>query len=855
MRKSSKALWISAALFVLVLAATLVLSACTGPVGPAGAPGAPGAAGTSTGKVAGKVTNTLTKAGVSGVAVTTDPAIPNLTITTDASGSYSADLPIGPYTLTFKKTGYDNGTQAASVVAGITSTKDVALKPTKNVSVSAGAAVASKPEATVTLKATAEAFDGSTISTYEWSQVSGVAARLDGKDSATATVTLSKEAAYKLHLVEALENIERVKVVGINPHLLIDAETTQFKVTVTTSSGKYSATVNVTAELPLADSTGLPVVGKETPVLLQGKTQATYDWAITAAPANSKAALRDATTRYPFFNPDLVGKYTVTEKKSGATLDVWAGTWSTGAISALDDKGEPLSTGCTICHDDKTASNNFKEWRLSGHAEIFQQNVDNPAGHWTESCALCHTVGYNKSATNGGWDEAMAAEKWVVPSHGDIGLYKSMFATFPKTAALSNIQCENCHGPNDGTGLHPNQTLDAARISLSSDVCGSCHGEPPRHGRFQQWETSGHGNFELATDEGGSTNCARCHTSQGFLQWLKQGDLTKALQGANGNMTAAELAKIVTKDTALPQTCATCHDPHKLGTTSGEPNDVILRVQGSTPMLPSGYKAENVGNGAMCITCHNTRNGAKSDAVLPTAYQAPHTAAQGDVLMGQNAYFVNTPMRSPHAAIKNTCTACHMEETPPPAQYSNQGAGTNHSFAATLTICSSCHTKALDGNAFILGEEEQIAKLGKAMSDTLLKRAGVQFFVQDYTPHAFAGKDYDVRSNAIQIQTSNIASVEPTEPHGQQGFLFTLKTPITVTYAPTGETPHTASVTILEVQLGNITTDGTKAVVAPSDPLVRVGWNYWLLHGDGSGGIHNPAFASEIISSSMNALK
>jgi len=32
--------------------------------------------------------------------------------------------------------------------------------------------------------------------------------------------------------------------------------------------------------------------------------------------------------------------------------------------------------------------------------------------------------------------------------------------------------------------LHPDGVLDTARISLSADVCASCHGEPPRHGRF-----------------------------------------------------------------------------------------------------------------------------------------------------------------------------------------------------------------------------------------------------------------------------------------------------------------------------------------------------------------------------------
>lgn len=29
-------------------------------------------------------------------------------------------------------------------------------------------------------------------------------------------------------------------------------------------------------------------------------------------------------------------------------------------------------------------------------------------------------------------------------------------------------------------------------------LCGACHGEPARHGRFQPWEERGHGNLELA---------------------------------------------------------------------------------------------------------------------------------------------------------------------------------------------------------------------------------------------------------------------------------------------------------------------------------------------------------------------
>ena len=53
---------------------------------------------------------------------------------------------------------------------------------------------------------------------------------------------------------------------------------------------------------------------------------------------------------------------------------------------------------------------------------------------------------------------------------------------YPDTAQIANIQCENCHGPQNG-GAH---TQGSPRIDLSSNVCATCHGEPLRHARFQQ---------------------------------------------------------------------------------------------------------------------------------------------------------------------------------------------------------------------------------------------------------------------------------------------------------------------------------------------------------------------------------
>ncbi|MBM2831534.1 MAG: hypothetical protein HW414_586, partial [Dehalococcoidia bacterium] len=450
---------------------------------------------------------------------------------------------------------------------------------------------------------------------------------------------------------------------------------------------------------------------------------------------------------------------------------------------------------------------------------------------------------------------------WKVPSHGELGLWTSILKQYPRMSKLSNIQCENCHGPNNGNTLHPNKTIDAARMNISSDVCGACHGEPPRHGKLQQWEESGHGNFDLAILEGSvetraasAGHCGRCHTGQGFLTWTKQGDPTKRIQGAKGDATVAELTAMgLTKDSIQPITCTACHDPHAQGTTSGDPTNATVRIMGDTKMLPAGFQALKVGKGALCMTCHNSRNAARSDEIPPTSYSAPHTAAQADVLMGENSFFVST-MRSPHANLQDTCVTCHMEATPPPAGYTQ--TYTNHSFAASPKICGTCHSASLNAKAFQTGTEEKVHELGAAMSAYLLKKIpGAQITVADYTPHPFGGKEYDVKSAPLAVDKTNIVSVEPTEPHGQIGFIIKFRNQVNFTYSPQGEAPHSMMLFEAEVQLGDITTDGRTPLIPTSDVLVKAGWNYFLIHGDGSEGIHNPAFTMEVIEASIKALK
>ncbi len=727
--------------------------------------------------------------------------------------------------------------------AGSAGAPEEAPEPVSSVTVDAEKDQTAEPGVAVTLKAATKITDGSSVTGYKWTQVSGVKATIAGADTDTLKVTLGDAATYKAELINALETLDRFTVQAINPHSLEAAEGATFKVTVTTSSGSYSDTVAVTAHLPYVVNLGIANVPTGLPVLLHGKDQSAYNWTI-AAPSGSKATLRDSSTQNPSFSPDITGKYTLTETNSGANIDIYAGTWA-GAITGQDAKGQPLSADCTGCHNGKIAADQFTSWKESGHAEILTQNIDNPSGHWSEACASCHTVGYAPGIDNGGFDEAMAAEGWEVP-HGAVGNWAKMLGDYPKTAKLANIQCENCHGPNKDSTLHANGTIDAARVSISSDVCIACHGEPPRHGRGQQWEESGHANYELAIEEAtvesrGSlaAHCGRCHSGQGFLAWIEQDDLTKQIQGANGNATADELTALgLTNDTVQPQTCVVCHDPHEQGTTSGEPNTATVRISGDTPMLPAGFKAVSVGRGALCMTCHNTRNGANNDIATPVIDDhTPHVAAQADVLMGQNAFFVSVGNRSAHSYIEDTCTTCHMEETPPPAEFSYNLGGTNHAFEASLNICASCHSDTLSGKALQESTEAKLEELKEAIEHAIIAEITAQTDMWRTVVLNGVGAD----GADVNIKNgSSVSAVELLETHGRMAMDITVN-----------------GTTYEHVRLASDTTVGSGTLLdsAAGQTIAKAGWNYFLLHGDGSEGVHNPSFTLDILNASIAALK
>ncbi len=603
----------------------------------------------------------------------------------------------------------------------------------------------------------------------------------------------------------------------------------------TTSAGEYMEEVEVHGELPYQVAAGINNVALGSNVTLSAPEADTYAWTLTA-PAGSDAELTDATSRIPAFTADVEGEYTVGEGE--AEFVVYAGKFA-GAISGIDEDGLPKSASCTTCHAEGGNIDQFTPWKQSGHAHILTNNI-NTSTHYSTGCFSCHTVGFNGVEGDGGIDDAADWDAFIEADlFHDVKMenWGIVVDDFPTVAKLANIQCENCHGPNaDGAAHH--SSADRGRTSLSSDVCATCHGEPLRHARFQQWEESGHSNYALAESYASNGNCGRCHSGNGFVAWTKSGDWEASLDTEALGISAAN---------AHPQTCATCHFTHDVGTKTGDGNDANLRVYGDSPMLQAGFKAVGMGNGALCITCHNARRGLIGDDIsTPAGGRAPHGGPHGDVFMGMNAYFVKG-LRSPHSYIKDTCTNCHMELEDPPADLSYKLGGTNHTFTASTAVCANCHG-IFDGGTLA----EATEGVAHELAERLMEYAHIKF-------EAAGTVWVEGEEGVVELDYDEI---HPTTGHGRQA-IHTIKGEMEDHFQL-----RKAWMDAGDDGEGNWTLEDADGVYTEEDEgfpifddendddikFYKAGWNYHLIHYDNSHGAHNPSFTFELLEAAIAAM-
>ncbi len=716
--------------------------------------------------------------------------------------------------------------------------------------------------------------------------------------------------------------------IGVLPITTDSRGTISPAVTVTDGLGgstKVSVSVNAAGLQP-----GLGNVAVGVPVYLNSgvNNDTATTWSVVGPSTSPTYSVSTAlsTGRNPFFTPDAQGKYIITTG-TGSTLTLYAGKW----VGVIDTQSTNLVTyttktvttangmwygwapsstqssftytnwpvintdpGCSIsgCHDGSTAPDVASEWKQTVHASFFSRGIENITSNGG-TCLTCHTTGYDQaaSAANNGFDDMATLESFTYPTKAT-GAWKTMITNDPQTAKRANIQCENCHGPQDsgstdqahalvGGTITSDLSPSSVRVNYGSEVCAQCHASGTGHHFFSEWLASinpdsnkGHSKLAQIDATGYSgharstdNSCVRCHTAQGFAVYVDQ--------LSSGNAGTIPDSKITWgKSNAEVQTCTACHDPHS------DENENQLRSSNTVTMTMAGFGVNGVGKGALCMICHNNRNGIQcasaptttglctggglsptgatflhEDAATngataaapnpsnPDSYlDSMHDASQADVLMGRNFFFMGTslPMISKHANVEDTCVGCHMALNPQTHLSHNAPAVSSHVFyikdADVATLCANCHGNGtVDGEALQAFVEDQLDVLADKIAANLLARVQGQTIYINYYPTGQAA-----------VHTALTVGGSTTVTYYDGNFCFN----------GTFSGSTCSSGNSYKASLANITTDsgGTSPVFGPNDRLKKASWNWTMIDRDGSKGIHNPTLITNVLSNTSAAM-
>jgi len=350
---------------------------------------------------------------------------------------------------------------------------------------------------------------------------------------------------------------------------------------------------------------GLSTVGVGQPVHLEAEVDinvpasqiASVTWTLTSKPSNSQAILQDSplgknvaisepsdrliyqVAGRKLLRPDAAGIYNVT----ATVTTVGAGTVT---LFKMITASTYMGVGaCSLCHANGPASTPWSmvnAWSKTLHSEIFKDNLNGADGTtYATSCWGCHTVGYdtNAAAVNNGFDDVMAQLGWTPPAVMQPGNWDQV----PKALQnVSNIQCENCHGPGSS---HISSGGDARLISKSTEagVCVQCHSAATHHIKGMEWGNSAHAITARDPSGAGRDACVGCHTNNGFVDRINGVGPADVTYGAIS--------------------CQTCHEPH--GETVPAGNAHLVRTVNVT--LADGTKVTNAGAGSLCMNCHQSR--------------------------------------------------------------------------------------------------------------------------------------------------------------------------------------------------------------------------------------------------------
>jgi hypothetical protein len=239
-------------------------------------------------------------------------------------------------------------------------------------------------------------------------------------------------------------------------------------------------------------------------------------------------------------------------------------------------------------------------------------------------------------------------------------------------------------------------------------------------------------------------------------------------------------------------TCQTCHDPH------GNSNVASLRSSpAGSDTLGNGYRYTGGGLGRLCMDCHKGRRGAEtySQTQVTSSHWGTHYSVQADNLIGRNSVqFGSSYASSPHyLATQNTCVTCHMVATVDTGSVNRDKVG-DHTFRLHNPETGYDHTASC--------------------TPCHGQKASFEDFI--------AKMDYDGDGQVESIRE---------EYHGLVDMLA-------MWLPPRGET-----------------TISWEAIRDADSLILRQAyWNWQMIEHDGSGGMHNPMYAIDVLRKTIQAL-
>jgi len=474
-----------------------------------------------------------------------------------------------------------------------------------------------------------------------------------------------------------------------------------------------------------------------------------YEW---SAPKGTFNATDDDTVTWTA--PEVQEIVTITLKVNDG-VNITTGTRDIG-VEVYVPSVQPYYLGaeaCSGCHSDT-----YSDWIETNHADARDRKIADPTGHYSSYCDGCHTVGYDTSIDNGGFDENPISD-------------------------LANIQCENCHGP---ASAHVAGLGDVTQISasVSEDVCAGCH-VSSRNNMWSDWEASRHlvGASLDTSDAGwheGGDSCSRCHTGTGFIEYIESG-------------AAIE----VDKTTFSSINCIACHDPH-----NGANEHLIRELDSAT--MAGGEVVTDGGYGIVCMNCHTGRR-SQSQVIdrVTNGYSrslAPHHGIQGGFLTVDVFYDVSNPLEifewseTSHLQMENSCVTCHMEGHGGLNESGNPNVS-GHAYEADVEACEPCHgilstfddimaKGDYDGNGIIEGLTTEVDNLVNILEGAIVASGldSIDALGMDYA--AARPDTHDVwlpvlANGYTQIQVRaavwNYKAVEYDHSHGIHNAAFTVQ--------------------------------------------------------------------------------